>query len=132
MAVFVAGATGFLGGHVTRLLVERGEHVRAFVRSVEDDAPVRALGAEVITGNFEDPDSLRGAAAGLTGGGSTAGGGCSPNSLASCDQSAAAFGAAGFLAAGAAGRAAGGGVAGFCASASSFTSAPNEDANEFQ
>jgi dihydroflavonol-4-reductase len=66
MAVFVAGATGFLGGHVTRLLVERGEHVRAFVRSVEDDLPVRALGAHVITGNFEDPDSLRGAAAGCS------------------------------------------------------------------
>ena len=38
MTTLVTGATGFLGSHVARLLVERGERVRVLVRPASADA----------------------------------------------------------------------------------------------
>ena len=60
--VLVTGATGFVGWHVARKLLERGERVRLLVR---DPARVRELdGAEAVTGDLRDPASLERAVAG--------------------------------------------------------------------
>jgi uncharacterized protein YbjT (DUF2867 family) len=55
----VTGATGYIGGHLAALLVERGHQVRALARNPDklSDAPWRA-GAEVVRGDLGDPDSL--------------------------------------------------------------------------
>jgi dihydroflavonol-4-reductase len=57
----VTGASGFLGWHVARLLLERGRNVRALVRP---GSSVRELDVEPVTGDLRDPSSLRRAATG--------------------------------------------------------------------
>jgi dihydroflavonol-4-reductase len=57
----VTGASGFLGWHVARLLVDRGYHVRALARP---GSRVADLPVEIVTGDLRDPDSLARAAAG--------------------------------------------------------------------
>lgn len=60
--VLVTGASGFLGHHVARALLDRGRTVRALVRSA---SRLRDLdGAETFTGDLRDADSLQRAAAG--------------------------------------------------------------------
>ena len=51
----VTGASGFLGWHVARLLVERGHQVRALVRP---GSKVDGLDLEIATGDLRDPESL--------------------------------------------------------------------------
>src|ERR1022692_4554152 len=57
----VTGASGFLGWHVARVLLERGHRVRALVRP---GSHVDSLDVEPITGDLRDADSLARAAAG--------------------------------------------------------------------
>ena len=57
----VTGASGFLGWHVARVLIERGYSVRALVRS---GSRVDSLDVETITGDLRDPASLERAIAG--------------------------------------------------------------------
>ena len=57
----VTGASGFLGWHVTRLLVERGHRVRALVRPA---SKIRELDVEQVTGDLRDACSLERAVAG--------------------------------------------------------------------
>ena len=57
----VTGASGFLGWHVARLLVERGHRVRALVRP---SSRIRELDVEPVTGDLRDAASLDRAAAG--------------------------------------------------------------------
>src|SRR6185503_3237731 len=57
----VTGASGFVGWHVARLLLERGHHVRALVRA---NSVVPELDVERITGDLRDPASLARAAEG--------------------------------------------------------------------
>jgi len=57
----VTGASGFVGWHVARLLVERGHRVRALVRP---SSRIRELEVETVAGDLRDPDSLGRAAAG--------------------------------------------------------------------
>lgn len=57
----VTGATGFIGWHVARRLLARGETVRALVRP---GSKVRELEVEVVTGDLRDRESLDRAAAG--------------------------------------------------------------------
>lgn len=58
----VTGATGYIGGHVTQLLVDRGHTVRAMARNPEKlrDAPWRDQ-VEVVRGDLTDAESLTGA-----------------------------------------------------------------------
>jgi dihydroflavonol-4-reductase len=57
----VTGASGFLGWHVARVLLERGYDVRALVRP---GSRVEGLSLERVTGDLRDPASLARAVAG--------------------------------------------------------------------
>jgi dihydroflavonol-4-reductase len=57
----VTGASGFLGWHVARVLLERGHRVRALVRA---GSCVEGLDVETVTGDLRDAASLDRAAAG--------------------------------------------------------------------
>ena len=57
----VTGASGFVGWHVARSLIERGWRVRALVR---ENSRVPELDVERVTGDLRDPESLRRAVAG--------------------------------------------------------------------
>ncbi len=60
--VLVTGASGFLGHHVARQLLDQGRSVRALVRATSH---LRDLdGAETVTGDLQDSDSLQRAASG--------------------------------------------------------------------
>ena len=59
--VLVTGASGFLGWHVARLLIERGHQVRALVRA---GSRVDGLDLEIATGDLRDPASLERAVSG--------------------------------------------------------------------
>lgn len=59
--ILVTGASGFVGWHVARLLLERGHHVRALVRP---NSQIPELDVERITGDLRDAESLSRAAAG--------------------------------------------------------------------
>ena len=56
--VLITGATGFIGNHVTRLCLERGDDVRVMVMPGEDRSPLDGMDVEFVEGNLLDPDSL--------------------------------------------------------------------------
>jgi nucleoside-diphosphate-sugar epimerase len=62
--VFLTGGTGFIGGHVARLLRERGDDVVALVRSPDKAAALRELGCELVAGDLSDGDAIARGAAG--------------------------------------------------------------------
>jgi dihydroflavonol-4-reductase len=53
--VLVTGASGFLGWHVARVLLDRGHHVRVLVRP---GSRVDGLNVETVTGDLRDAASL--------------------------------------------------------------------------
>ncbi len=61
MAVLVTGATGFLGSHIARKLVEKGEQVKILLRKSSKTANIDDIDAERIYGDVTDLDSLKGA-----------------------------------------------------------------------
>lgn len=62
--VLVTGASGFVGWHVAKQLVERGERVRALVRS---SSRPPELDLETVVGDLRDPDSVERAVRGCRG-----------------------------------------------------------------
>ena len=58
MRVLLTGGTGLVGGAVARLLIERGDTVRAVVRSPERAGPLRDLGCELVRGDLSDEAAL--------------------------------------------------------------------------
>src|SRR5579864_5409586 len=62
--VLVTGATGLAGANICKLLVERGDTVRALARETADTDPLRALGVDVVTGDVTDPAAVLSAAQG--------------------------------------------------------------------
>jgi dihydroflavonol-4-reductase len=57
----VTGASGFVGWHVARILIERGHQVRALVRP---SSTIPDLDVERVTGDLRNPASLQRAASG--------------------------------------------------------------------
>ena len=64
MTTLVTGATGFIGGNLARMLVERDEDVRVLVRATSNDLAIRDLNAKRMIGDLLSLDSLRQAVAG--------------------------------------------------------------------
>jgi dihydroflavonol-4-reductase len=58
MTTLVTGASGFLGSHVARQLVARGEDVRVLMRASSTNRAVADLSLEYVTGDLRDPASL--------------------------------------------------------------------------
>ena len=50
----VVGATGDLGGRITRRLLEQGKQVRVLVRDTSDVGPLKAAGAELAFGDLKE------------------------------------------------------------------------------
>ncbi|PYC64826.1 NmrA family transcriptional regulator [Micromonospora arborensis] len=67
--VLVTGATGTQGGATVRALIARGRPVRALVRDPGTDAAqaLAKAGVSLVTGDLNDPASLRAAMAGVHG-----------------------------------------------------------------
>jgi dihydroflavonol-4-reductase len=54
----VTGATGFVGSHVVRQLLLRGDRVRIFARNSSRKSNVESFGCEIAIGDLKDPISL--------------------------------------------------------------------------
>jgi len=66
MTTLVTGASGFLGSHVTRQLVARGESVRVLLRASSNNRAIADLPLEYVTGDLRDAASLARALDGVT------------------------------------------------------------------
>jgi len=58
MTTLVTGAAGFLGSHVARQLVARGDQVRVLLRASSTNRAIADLSLEYVTGDLRDPASL--------------------------------------------------------------------------
>jgi len=58
MTTLVTGAAGFLGSHVARQLVARGENVRVLLRASSSNRAIADLPLEYVTGDLRDSASL--------------------------------------------------------------------------
>jgi dihydroflavonol-4-reductase len=59
MMKLVTGATGFVGSHLVRQLLERGEPVRVLVRPASSLRALEGLGVEVARGDLRDASAVR-------------------------------------------------------------------------
>ena len=58
MTTLVTGAAGFLGSHVARQLVARGDEVRVLMRPSSSNRAISDLSLEYVTGDLRDAESL--------------------------------------------------------------------------
>ncbi len=58
MKVFITGGTGFIGNQVVRMLLERGDEVRALVRSQEAAEKLRSQGAIPFLGDITQRETM--------------------------------------------------------------------------
>ncbi len=58
MTTLVTGAAGFVGSHVTRQLVARGDEVRVLLRASSTNRAIADLSLEYVTGDLREPASL--------------------------------------------------------------------------
>ena len=65
MTTLVTGASGFLGSHLTRALVERGHRVRVLVRPASRLDAILGVACEVVYGDLRDKPSLASAMRGI-------------------------------------------------------------------
>jgi len=60
--ILVTGATGQQGGALARLLLQKKHEVYALIRNTDQESPkaqnLRNLGANLIKGDLDNPDSL--------------------------------------------------------------------------
>jgi dihydroflavonol-4-reductase len=64
LKAFVTGATGFLGSHVARVLVEHGAELRLLVRRTSDLRNIADLNADRVEGDLRDATSIEKALSG--------------------------------------------------------------------
>ena len=67
MKYFLTGATGFVGGAIARLLVDRGHQVNAVVRNPARASDLKELGINVLQGDVTVKESMRVAMQGCEG-----------------------------------------------------------------
>jgi dihydroflavonol-4-reductase len=67
MQFLVTGASGFIGGHVARLLVRDGHRVRALVRPTANRIAIRDLPLELVVGDLASAGALEAAMRGVDG-----------------------------------------------------------------
>jgi dihydroflavonol-4-reductase len=65
MTTLVTGASGFLGSHIARQLVARGDTVRVLLRPSSHNRAISDLSLEYVTGDLRDPASLERAMKGV-------------------------------------------------------------------
>ena len=65
MTTLVTGAAGFLGSHVARKLVARGDTVRVLLRASSSKRAIADLPLEAVTGDLRDESSLQSAMDGV-------------------------------------------------------------------
>jgi len=65
MTTLVTGAAGFLGSHVARQLVARGDDVRVLMRASSNNRAISDLSLEYVTGDLRDGASLERAMKGV-------------------------------------------------------------------
>ncbi|MDD5668140.1 MAG: NAD-dependent epimerase/dehydratase family protein [Actinomycetota bacterium] len=58
MKVLITGAAGFIGSHLTRRLLQRGDEVRGLLMPDEPDRGLAAEGMEVVRGDLTVPASI--------------------------------------------------------------------------
>ena len=63
--ILVVGATGNLGGTVTRMLLAQGQPIRILVRSQSNYQPLAEAGAQVVLGDLKERGSLDAACQGV-------------------------------------------------------------------
>ena len=66
MTTLITGATGFVGLHLTRLLVEKRQNIRALVRPSSQRRFIQDLPVELVNGDLRDRSSLDSALKGVT------------------------------------------------------------------
>src|SRR5262249_52162695 len=54
----VTGANGHVGNNICRLLVQRGDPVRAMIRASADPAPLQGLAVETVHGDILDAEAV--------------------------------------------------------------------------
>ncbi len=64
MVCLVTGASGFLGGRLAQVLIERGESVRILARPHSDLSHLDGLSVDIVYGGLDDIEAIRQAAAG--------------------------------------------------------------------
>ncbi|MFK7733196.1 MAG: NAD-dependent epimerase/dehydratase family protein [Pseudomonadales bacterium] len=57
--ILITGSTGFIGNHVTRMALEKGDDIRCMVMPGEDRSPLNGMDVEFVEGNLLDADSLQ-------------------------------------------------------------------------
>ncbi len=62
MRVLVTGAGGFIGSHLARRLLKRGDQVRGLLLPQEDARGLDRMGMEIFRGDLTKPESIRGIA----------------------------------------------------------------------
>lgn len=60
MHILVTGATGYIGGQLTKELVRRNENIDAFVRRPQNADELGKMGVGLIKGDLTDPASFQG------------------------------------------------------------------------
>jgi len=63
--VLVTGATGFTGGALAKMLVNRGDQVTALVRNTANTEALKALGVTLVYGDITDKEAVLAAAEGI-------------------------------------------------------------------
>ena len=59
--IFIAGASGFIGGHLVDALLKEGCKLRCLARSEKAQRDFKEKGIEVISGDITEPETLEGA-----------------------------------------------------------------------